>query len=265
MVDIHHHLLPGLDDGSPDLATSVRMARLAAEDGITHVVCTPHASHTFSFQPQVILNKLSALRSALKAESIPLQLVSGCDFHLSYENIQDALADTHKYTIAGKNYLLVELPDYGISPNLGQTLYQLQVAGMIPILTHPERNATLQKDIGRLADWIRAGLLIQVTTSSVVGEMGKTAQRIVEQLLEKRWVHFLATDAHNTTRRPPRMSEARASVERRHGAAYAELLSQHNPLAAVEGRPLPEQLAVQGVFEGGISKPSFWSRLFGRA
>ncbi len=264
MVDIHHHLLPGLDDGSPDLATSVAMARVAADDGITHIVCTPHASENFPFQPEIVAAKVSELRAALRAESISLTLSSGCDFHLSYENIQDALANPRKYTIGGLNYLLVELPDFGVSPNIGQSFYDLQVAGMIPILTHPERNATLQKDFGRMVEWMRAGLLIQVTTSSVVGDMGKTAQRLADTLLERRWVHFLATDAHNTTRRPPRMSEARARVAKRCGSSYADLICLGNPMAAFEGRPLPDQLPAEGVFEEAAGSGSFWKRLLGR-
>ena len=244
------------------------MARIAASDGITHVVCTPHASGRYAFDQEVIAARLAELREALAADSIPLIVESGCDFHLSYDNIQDALANPRKYTIAGKGYLLVELPDFGISPQLGDTLYQLRSAGMNSILTHPERNATLQRDPGRLTDWVHAGLLVQVTAGSVLGDMGKTAQRMAEQLLSKHWVHFLATDAHNTTRRPPRMSAARELVASRYGRDYADLLCVANPLAVIEGRALPEQPVPQGVYEDDdldvAAKPSLWKRLIGR-
>ncbi len=268
MVDLHHHLLPGLDDGSPDLQTSIAMARLAAADGITDLICTPHASNRYPpFRPETIAARLTELRSALATEAISVTLASGCDFHLSYDNIQDALTHPRKYTIAGGNYLLVELPDFGLSPSIGETLYELRLAGMTPILTHPERNPTLQRDPSRLADWLRAGLLIQVTAGSVLGEMGKPAQRMAEQLLAKRWVHFLATDAHNTTRRPPRMAVARDAVGKRHGAAYAHLLCEENPRAVLESRALPEQPEPQGLFDdeaNGAIKPSFFRRLFTR-
>jgi protein-tyrosine phosphatase len=177
MVDLHHHLLPGLDDGSPDIKTSVAMSRMAVEDGITHVVATPHASGTWTFEPDVIAAKLAELRQALAQESIALTLATGCDFHLSYDNIQDGIANPRKYTLNGSQYVLVELPDFGLSPSLGEIFFDLRVAGMVPILTHPERNPTLQRDQARLADWMRDGLLVQVTAGSVLGHMGKEHSR----------------------------------------------------------------------------------------
>ena len=197
----------------------------------------PMPAGHWAFDPAAVEERLSTLQAALAAESIALTLASGCDFHLSYDNIQDAVAHPTRYTINRKSYLLVELPDHGLSPNLGETFYELQLAGMTPMLTHPERNHTLQKDPARLADWMRSGLLIQITTSSVLGQMGKTAERVAHKLLADRWVHFMATDAHNLTTRPPRMREARDLVAKRYGDAYAQLLCNDNPLAAFEGRP----------------------------
>ena len=109
-----------------------------------------------------------------------------------------------RFSINGLGYLLVELPDYGLPPGLTETFYQLRLAGLTPILTHPERNPTLQRSQQRMVDWLRGGLLVQVTADSVTGHKGKQAQRMAHELLENRWVHFLATDAHNTTSRPPK-------------------------------------------------------------
>jgi protein-tyrosine phosphatase len=266
MVDLHHHLLFGLDDGSPDLDTSVDMARIAASDGITHIVATPHASANWIFDPEAIALRLASLRASLADAAVPLTIASGCDFHLSYDNVQDALANPRKYTLNNTEYLLVELPDFGLSPNLSETFYELRLAGMVPILTHPERNPTLQRDLNRLADWIRNGMLVQITTSSVLGRMGKTAERVSHQLLANRWVNFLSTDAHNLQSRPPRMSEARDLVARKYSPAYAELLTLHNPLAAFEGRALPEQLTPLHLYddEESFGLP-WWKRIFGRS
>ena len=266
MIDVHHHLLPGLDDGSPDLTTSVSMSRMAANDGITHVVCTPHASGRYTFTPEAVAAKLAELRTALAAESISLKLGSGCDFHLSYDNIQDALTHPAKYTVNGKNYLMVELPDFGISPSLSEAFYEFQLAGITSVLTHPERNQTLQKNPERLAEWMRNGMLVQVTTSSVLGKMGKTAERMAHQLLADRWVHFLATDAHNLTSRPPKMREACDAVAKRYGSEYAQRLCVDNPLAVFEGRPLGAQDEPLNLFDdhGGNGPKSWWGRLFGR-
>jgi len=241
MVDLHHHLLPGLDDGSPDLETSLAMARLAADDGITHIVCTPHASSRYTFSPELIEEKLATLRAALARESIPLTLASGCDFHLSYDNIKDAIAHPSKYSLNATDYLLIELPDHGLSTSLEEIFYQLRLAGLTLILTHPERNPTLQRDHGRLAAWLREGMLVQITTSSILGKMGETARKMSQTLLANRWVHFLATDAHNLTTRPPLMSEARNIVARHYGDSYANRLCTENPTAVFNGLPLPER------------------------
>lgn len=265
MVDVHNHLLPGLDDGSPDLDTSVRMAEIAVADGITHMVCTPHASNNFNFSPERIRERLDALRAALAARNLPLALSTGCDFHLSYDNLQEALAQPRKFTLNGTEYLLIELPDHGIPPTLKETFYELRIDGMVPILTHPERNVTLQRTPALLADWLRDGMLIQVTANSVTGGMGKRAQAAALDLLRKRWVHFLATDAHNTTTRPPVLSEAHALVTRKFGRDYADLLCTANPTAVIEGKPLPEQPEPLELYDDDdmpLALP-WWKRLFG--
>jgi len=264
MVDIHHHLLPALDDGSPDLATSLAMARMAASDGITHVVCTPHASSQWTFDPAVTASRLNDLRAALAAESIPLTLGAGCDFHLSYDNIEDAHANPTRYTINAGRYLLVELPDVILAPRMGETLYSLRAAGMVPILTHPERNLTLQRTPERLANWLRNGLLVQITTSSVLGEMGKEAERMAHRLLDNRWVNFLATDAHNLTTRPPVMSRAHDLIAKKYGAEYAHLLCTTNPTAVFQNQRLRSQPAPLNLFpnEDDDLPTLWWKRLF---
>src|SRR6202012_3662688 len=169
MIDIHHHLLWGMDDGATSVENSVAMAKAAADDGITHIVCSPHANGTYAFEPRVITEKIVELQRLLDREAIAVKLGRGCDFHMSYENIQEAKVDPGKYSINGLGYLLVEIPDYGISPGLTEIFYQLQLAGLTPILTHPERNPTLQSDRPRMMEWLRGGVLVQVTAGSVMG------------------------------------------------------------------------------------------------
>lgn len=261
MVDLHHHLLPGLDDGSPDLRTSIEMAGIAEAEGITHVVCTPHASSRYTFDPQKNAALAAELREALHQAGIQLKLGLGCDFHLSYDNVQDALVQPARYSINEHDYLLVELPDFSISPNLGETFYELRLRGLVPILTHPERNPTLQRDPGRLLPWLREGLLCQITAGSVLGDMGREAERFARRMLKNRWVHFIATDSHNTTSRAPRMREAANLIAKRHGPEYAELICRSNPLAVFEGRPLGEH-AMLGLEEEDEFKPAnWWQRL----
>ena len=263
MIDLHHHLLPGLDDGSKTMESSVAMAKLAVAEGITHVVCTPHANGKYVFDPIVNQAKVAELRELLAADQVPLTLGLGCDFHLSYDNIQEAKDNPTRYTINGLSYLLVEIPDYGLPRGLTEIFYELQLAGMTPILTHPERNPTLQSDMSRLEEWLRGGILVQVTGDSIRGSMGKPAERMAHQLLANRWVHFLATDAHNVTSRPPRIREARAIVAKKYGAEYADALCEANPRAVFEGTPLPTQEDPQNLYNDR-EEPGFFSRMMSK-
>ncbi len=264
MIDIHHHLLFGLDDGARDFETSVAMARMATEEGISHVVCTPHANSQYNFDPAVNAEKLDALRSRLRDESIPLTLGLGCDFHMSYDNIEAAKRDSARYSINGRGYLLVELPNFGLPQNLTETFYELRLAGSTPILTHPERNQTIQADPKRMLDWLRGGLLVQVTGDSVLGKMGKKAEQLAHQLLANRWVHFLATDAHGTRSRPPRLRDAHALVAKRYGQSYADLICTANPGAVFEGNPLPQQEEPRHLYHDAGERSGWWSRLWAR-
>src|ERR1700722_11358499 len=153
MIDIHHHLLWGMDDGASNFETSVAMAKMAAADGISHIVCTPHANGQYAYDPVMIGEKIEVLQRLLDSEGVAIKLGVGCDFHMSYENIQEAKLDPRRYSINALGYLLVEVADYGVPRGLTDIFYQLQLAGLTPILTHPERNPTLQSDPLRMGDW----------------------------------------------------------------------------------------------------------------
>lgn len=263
MVDIHHHLLWGLDDGAKDIETSFAMAKLAAAEGITHIVCTPHANGQYEYRPAENAAKAAELQARLDAERIPLKLGVGCDFHLSYDNIQHAKSDPARFSINGLGYLLIELPDYSISPSLTEVFYELQLAGLTPILTHPERNPTLQADASRMVEWMRGGVLVQVTADSVLGRMGKPAEKMAHQLLAKKWVHFIATDAHNVTTRPPRLKEAAELVAKKYGTAYAERLVTTNPRAVFDGGVVDQIDEPIGLYEE-FKEPNWFQRLLKR-
>ena len=260
MIDIHHHLLHGVDDGADSLETSVEMARLAVAEGITHVVCTPHANSYYDFDPGMNAAKADKLRGRLAELKIPLTLGLGCDFHLSYDNVKLAQADPARFSINGLGYLLVEVPDYGLPPGLAETFYQLQLAGLTPILTHPERNPTLQNEPARLIEWLRAGVLLQVTADALTGHKGRRAEQMAHDMLERRWIHFLATDAHNTTTRPPRMREACDLVAKKYGADYARSLCVTNPMAVFEGREFEAEEEPRGLVEK-VKIPNWWQRM----
>ncbi|MBI3472634.1 MAG: exopolysaccharide biosynthesis protein [Candidatus Solibacter usitatus] len=238
MVDIHSHILPGLDDGAETLEEAVAMLRLAAESGTTDIVASPHANFEYTFQPELIEQKIAELTAAVDAS---IRIHRACDFHLSYDNIQDALAHPGRYTINHKNYLLVEFSDLLIPHSSGDVFGSLQAAGMVPVITHPERNGLLRQRLDKLEAWAESGCLLQVTALSFLGRFGKHAKAFADLLLERNLVHIVASDAHDTQHRPPLLREAYEYVRRKRGPARAEALFAANPRATLTGDPLPPE------------------------
>ena len=236
MVDIHCHILPGLDDGADSMDDALQMAEMAIEDGISHVVGTPHANDKFRFDPELVRQRRDELQQLLGDR---LQLATGCDFHLSFDNLQDVHLNPQKYTINQKQYLLVELADFAIPPTMDDTLHHLQLEGLSPIITHPERNGLLRAKPNRLYGWLHQGCYVQITAGSLLGRFGERTMRIVEKWLAEDRIHFFASDAHNLSGRPLRLKEAYEKVVELRGEEVAQALFHDNPLAAVEGRPLP--------------------------
>jgi len=238
MIDIHSHPLPGVDDGARSFEVAVSMCRIAAADGVTHLVATPHSNYSYTFDPDINRQLLAELQA--KVGERP-KLLLGCDFHLSYDNIQICVQNSKDFTINGTSYLLVELPDQFFPDHLDQVYYDIQVAGLKPIITHPERNPLLQRKPELLENWVSIGCLVQVTAQSYTGGFGTKARKYAEKLLDAGSVHFFASDAHDVRRRPPLLSRCYRKVANEKGKEIADLLLQKNPEAVINGRPLPPQ------------------------
>jgi len=236
MVDVHCHILPGLDDGPEDIEESLAMAESAISDGITHVVATPHCNNNYPFD----YARVQSLREHLQIEiGDRLKLATGCDFHLSPENLDALRTDASRFCINQHDYLLVEFNEISIPPSMDDTLHALQLKGLRPIVTHPERNGILRRQPERLAKWVRLGCFVQVTAGSLTGTFGPRAQEDSLCWIAKGLIHFVASDAHNTKRRPLRLQAAYEAVSKQFGDAKAHALFLENPLAAFEGRDLP--------------------------
>lgn len=236
MVDLHCHLLPGLDDGPATMEVSLAMAESAIADGITHVVATPHSSdkHLFDFA------RVRRLRDELQAKiGDRLKIATGCDFHFNPENLAALRNDAPSYCINQRDYLLIEFNEISIPPGVDQTLHQIQLDGVRPIITHPERNSILRTHSERLQKWVARGCFAQVTGGALTGGFGPTAQKVALQWIREGLIHFVASDAHNTQSRPLRLQPAYDVVMEQFGQAKAHALFQQNPLAAFEGRELP--------------------------
>jgi protein-tyrosine phosphatase len=235
LIDIHCHLLPCVDDGAKSWEVTMEMCRIAAQDGVTHIVATPHANDEYSYERA----RHGALVEELQRRAPGLSVTLGCDFHLSYENIEDALVHPERYTIGDTRYLLVELSDYGAF-NVAQTLYQLQTVGLVPILTHPERNPVIMRKTELLDRYAEVGCLFQITANSLTGFWGRASQRMCETMLKKNMVHFIASDGHGLRNRPPVLSAARDAAAKIVGSESAEKLVQWNPAAVLSNQAITQ-------------------------
>ncbi|MGA8029336.1 MAG: CpsB/CapC family capsule biosynthesis tyrosine phosphatase [Bryobacteraceae bacterium] len=233
VIDIHSHVLPGVDDGARTIEDSIQMLRIAAAAGTTEIVATPHANAQFVFQKENIEQVFGELRES-SSEFIQVHL--GCDFHLDYDNVLDAISDPAKYTINHGRYLMLEPPDYCSSQIMQQALKRLIEVNIVPIITHPERMNFLQTKFHELERLIDDGCLIQVTGQSFLGRFGPAAKASADSLLERGLVHVVASDAHDCVDRPPDLSPSYKYVASGYGPELADELFVHNPGAVVRNK-----------------------------
>lgn len=230
-VDIHCHLLPGLDDGPARMEDSVAMLEMAARDGISHIFATPH------YRPGLYGNSregvISRLRELMPGVSGRTRLYYGGDVRVSHDIIE-RVESGQAPTLNGSNYLLLELTDYALPPNMEELVSRMRKRGIIPVITHPERHSYFLKDFGALRGLREKGAMFQITAMSLTGGFGRAAQKASKAMLEELLVDFVATDAHDVIDRPPVLSGAFREIRKGLGSAAAERIFFRNPLKIVE-------------------------------
>jgi protein-tyrosine phosphatase len=238
VIDLHAHLLPGFDDGPGDWSEALEMCRIAAADGITMIAATPHVSEVFPNSRQRIEEAVVELRRRLEVAGVPLALVAGGDYH-----VRPDLAPQNVLTLGGNGrYFLLEFPHQVLPPRADAFIGTLIERGLTPIVTHPERTASIQRDRRQLRPLLKAGALVQVTAGSLLGHFGSQAAATATWFLKQGWVHLLASDAHWARQRVPQLAGGLSAATRVLGAAAARALVETNPRAILEGSDLIRSL-----------------------
>lgn len=232
MVDIHSHVLPGVDDGAATLDDSIAMLTMAAEAGTTDIAATSHSNTEFTWNAPLIEERLAGVQKAMDGR---IRVHYGCELHLTFDNVNDAIQNPTKYTIAHKNWLLIEFSDLIIFQNAGQILEKLRGAGMNLVIAHPERNQILLHRPETVEKWVEDGAFLQLTAQSLLGTFGSETRKFGERLIEKGMGHIVASDAHDTNYRVPKLDEAHQWLADKYGEDFAHLVTTDNPMAAITG------------------------------
>lgn len=244
MIDIHCHILPGLDDGPETMEDALAMCRIAWGDGIRTIVATPHCYRgRYENDAATIRPVYDLLKQRIREEKIGLNLLMAGDVHVDPDIA--TFLENNPSLCPGGRFVLIELPPGAIPPFVGNHFAALRFRGFTPILTHPERNYMIQQRPNLVEDWVQQGTLIQVTAMSLTGEFGDTAREAALTLLDGGWVHFVATDAHSPAWRKPLLSGVAGLLRQRIGEAGARLLLEENPRRMLAGLdPLEAGLAI---------------------
>ena len=236
MIDIHSHILPGLDDGVATIEEARELARTTVADGVTAIAATPHVRDDYPTTPEQMEAGVAALRADFAAEGIPLEVLHGGELALeSVGSLSDD--DLRRFTIGQTGrYLLLEFPYFGWPLALRSIVFNLQLKGFTALLAHPERNGEVQAAPERLRELVDAGVGVQVTAASIDGRGGRTARRTARALIELGFVHAIASDAHSPSLREAGVAAAARELD---DEDLARFLTVEAPAAIAAGRALP--------------------------
>ena len=236
MIDLHSHILPGLDDGARDLDDALEIARAAAGDGTRVIAATPHVREDYPTTPGQMERALAEVRAAVARSDIDIEVVSGGEVALEQLEFLSA-ADRRRFGLGGNPaYLLLETPYSGWPLSFPGIVFRLAASGVTPVIGHPERNAAVQSDTKRLADLVQAGALVQITAASLDGRLGARTRSCARRLIDEDLVHLVSSDAHSAEVRQVGLSAARDAIG---DERLARWLTVDVPAAIVREQPLP--------------------------
>lgn len=235
VIDLHAHILHGMDDGPATLEQSLDMVRLAAHAGTAEIVAAVHASRAWPFDPALAHRRWEELQHLARDL---IRIHRACEVELTDELVRKVLAQPARYTIAGARYLLVELPDGAEAKEMGGLIMELIGAGLRPVIAHPELHPGLSRSPRTLARWVNSGALVQLSAGSLMGVFGSRAAKTAAEFLKRGLAHFVASCAHDLVKRPPRLDAVRLQLLAAYPPEFVDLLLEEHPRAAVEGREL---------------------------
>ena len=240
MTDLHCHILPALDDGSPDLDTSVEMAAMAAANNTSIIVATPHCNVVDSDlenRCKVIIRKAEQLQQILDNEGIDLRILPGMEV-FARDNLKEVLDSGNFLTLGGSKYLLVEFDFDDDTEFMEYSFSLIRQKGLVPVMAHPERYTEIQDDPERIVPFFESGTIIQVNRGSALGSFGKAPREAVKWILERGLAHVMASDAHGLEHRTPDLSEGYDYVTSHYSGFYADILMSRNPGRIVANRDI---------------------------
>jgi protein-tyrosine phosphatase len=240
VIDLHCHILPDLDDGAEDWAESIEMAQIAAMDGISGIVCTPHHSPTFPGNSRdAIMASVGELQTKLREAEIRLDIYPGCELAID-SNLPEKIESGELLSINdSRKIALIEMPVEVIPLNLDKFFRTMRAKGVTPVLAHPERNYPLMKNPSALLEWVQGGIMVQITGASLRGHYGEETRDFCVKLLQHQMVHLVASDSHGPARRMPVLSKARAIAEAIIGPEEAHRIFYEYPVRILRGE-VPE-------------------------
>jgi protein-tyrosine phosphatase len=261
MIDLHSHILPGVDDGAPDVETSVEMAKMAVADGVEVMACTPHFMQgLYNNEAQHIRKQVAVLNDVFHDRGIDLALVTGADAHIR-PDLTPCLQNGAVLTLHDTRYFLFEPSHTTIPPRLDEFLFNIQVAGFVPILTHPERMKWMEQHFDLIRKLTESGVWMQITAGSLTGRFGARPKYWAQRLLAEGCAHIIATDAHNTKSRPPLLAEAFEVAKAELGLDEATNLVVTRPSMVLENAP-PESVPALAIQQKPPAERPFWRKIF---